>query len=108
GLLRRVADRRRGLAEDLAVLRLDHPRRDFQQGGLAGAVAPYQRDLVAGRSREIGAVEKRRAAKGQPDAVKGKKRWCHGSHREGGNGMSDQQGPAGSKTRSEGTAHFIG
>ena len=80
--LRQIAHRGRGMAEDLAVLRLDQAGGDLQQRRLAGAVAADQRDAVAGRDRKFGAVEQRRAAEGQHDAVERQKRRGHVSELE--------------------------
>ena len=75
--LRQVAHRGGRMAEDLALLRFDQAGGDLQQRRLAGAVAADQRDAVAGRDGEFGAVEQRRAAKGQHDAVQRQKRRSH-------------------------------
>ena len=76
--LRQIADGCRWMAEHLAVLRLDQAGRDLQQRRLAGAVAADQRDAVAGQHRQRCAVEQRRAAESEADAVELEKWWCHG------------------------------
>ena len=67
--LRQIADGCRWMAEHLAVLRLDQPGRDPQQRRLAGAVAADQRDAVAWKHGQRRAVEQRRAAESEADAV---------------------------------------
>ena len=69
------------MAEDLAVLRLDQAGGDLQQRRLARAVAADQRDAVAGRGRQLGAGEQRRAAEGQHDAVEFQDRRRHARFR---------------------------
>ena len=76
--LRQIADGCRWMAEHLAVLRLDQAGRDPQQRRLARAVAADQRDAVAGQHRQRCAVEQRRAAESEADAVELEERWGHG------------------------------
>ncbi len=67
-LLRQIAHHRARLHEDSAAVGLDQFGGDFQQGRLAGAIAADQRDPLAGRYRQVGAGQQRRAAKGQFNA----------------------------------------
>ncbi len=75
--LRQIADGCGRLAEDLAVLRLDLAGGDLQQRRFSRTVAADQRDAVAGRRRQFGAVEQRRAAERQHDAVERQKWRSH-------------------------------
>ena len=75
--LGQIAHRRRRVAEYLALLWLDQAGGDPQQGRLAGAVSPDQRDAVAGQYRQRRAVEQRRAAEGQVNVVELEKRRRH-------------------------------
>ncbi len=57
GLLRQVADARAAGHHLAAVVGLQRPDQDFEQGGLAGAVRPDQRMPVAGRDHPIDLIE---------------------------------------------------
>ena len=67
GLLRQIADRRARLHEALALVGLDQPRRDPQQGRFARAVAPDQAHTLARGYRQPCAFQQRRAPEGQSD-----------------------------------------
>ena len=69
-LLRQIAHHRARLHEDAARIRLNQFRRYLQKRRFAGAVAPDQRDALAGRHRQVGARQERGAAEGQLDAGK--------------------------------------
>lgn len=73
-LLGEVADRRAGLEEAHALVGLDQPGGDLEQGRLARAVAADEAGAVAGSQREVGAIEQRRAAEGERDALEGEER----------------------------------
>src|SRR3569623_431599 len=74
GLLRQVADRGTGLQEAAATVGLDLAGSDLEQGGLAGAVASDERDLVAGGDRELGILEQERRAESQTDILESEDR----------------------------------
>src|SRR5262249_50549105 len=58
-----------GLGETRAPVRLHQPRRNFQQGGFARAIAPHQADAVAFAQAEFRAIQQARAAKGDGDIL---------------------------------------
>src|SRR5262249_23196126 len=63
-LLGQVADRGRTVARDLAHVRLLQPGQDPAEGGLAGAVRPYQADPLARRDPPREVTEEALAAVG--------------------------------------------
>ena len=71
GLLRHVGQLDALLHLHLAVVELVDADHDFQQGGLAGAVAADQADALAGLQREGGVVKQGDVAKGQARVVQG-------------------------------------
>ena len=70
-LLRQIADGRAGLREARAAIGLDGSGRDLQQRRLARAVAADQADALALADGKLGALEQRRAAKGEVDVLQG-------------------------------------
>ena len=64
-LLRQVAQRDAGVHEAAAAIRLDKPRRDLHERGLARAVTPDDADAVALGHGQAGILQKRRAAEGE-------------------------------------------
>ncbi len=67
GILFHIAGRDAGRQNDLALVGFDKARHDLHQGGFARAVAPDQRDAVAGLDVQGQAVENGIAAIGQRD-----------------------------------------
>ena len=61
-LLRQISEARRRLDEARSLVGRDLPRRDPEEGRLARPIAPDDGDAIAGGDRQLGAVEKRRAA----------------------------------------------
>ncbi len=69
GCLVKIAQGRRGVAEDRTGLRLDKAGRDLHQRRLARAVAADKTEPLAGFELEAGAGKQRRAAEGEVDVV---------------------------------------
>ena len=78
GLLRQIADGRRRLDEAAAAVGLGETGGDLEQRRLARAVPPDQAQPLAGRDRQLGAVEQRRAAEREMDVLEQEERRCHG------------------------------
>ncbi len=76
-LLRQVAHRRAGLHEARAAVGLDQAGGDLEQGRLARAVAADQAHALAGRDRQLDAVEQRRAAERERDILELNERRRH-------------------------------
>ncbi len=76
-LLRQVAHQRARLDKHRAAIGLDQPGGNPQQSRFAGAVAADQRHALAGRDRQFGPGEQRRAAEGQRDVFELQKRRSH-------------------------------
>ena len=67
--IHRVTDLTIGLHEALALVGRDLAGGDSQQRRFAGAVAPDQRDALAGRDGDLGAFQQRRHAEGEMDVA---------------------------------------
>ncbi len=68
-LLRQVAHGGARLDKARAAVGLDQPGGDLEQRRLARAVAAHQADALAGRDRQLDAVEQRRAAERERDVL---------------------------------------
>jgi hypothetical protein len=80
-LLRDVGDLRAGLTPDDAVVECRIACEDFQQAGLAGAVAADQRQPLARFDHQCSVVQQWQVAEGKAGIVEGDQR--HGGRRAG-------------------------
>ncbi len=77
-LLRQIADGSPRLHETLTAIGLDQPGGDFQQGRFAGTVASDEAYALAGRDRQLDAVEQRMTAECERNIAELEKRRRHG------------------------------